>query len=235
MEFTTQHLYRHYKKKLYKFIGLVKHSETLEDLVLYRTLYKNSESDVWVRPKDMFFGKTEVDGIKVPRFEPVLLNYQIYNELDDNLKKNLNSLAKSIFANFNDSSMTSKIDVKSSDEFTDKLKDKNNVLILVASESSPENDAKIIGFKIGYERSNEVFYSWLGAVHPEYRGLGVGYELLRKQHKWCETMGFKFIEAKTTNQWKKMLLLNLKSGFDIFGTEFNSKKELEILLRKKLN
>jgi len=62
-------IYRHYKGKEYKVIGVAKHSETLEDLVVYECLYDNPRSKLWVRPKKMFDEYAEVEGEKVPRFE----------------------------------------------------------------------------------------------------------------------------------------------------------------------
>ncbi len=59
--------YRHYKGKEYEVIGLAKHSETLEDLVVYKALY--GEGQMWVRPVKMFEEKVIVDGVEVPRFE----------------------------------------------------------------------------------------------------------------------------------------------------------------------
>ncbi len=59
--------YRHYKGKEYEVIGIAKHSETLEELVVYRALYGNNE--LWVRPKKMFLEKVLVDGKEVFRFE----------------------------------------------------------------------------------------------------------------------------------------------------------------------
>lgn len=62
-------IYEHSKSgKLYRVIDIVKHSETLEDLVLYESLYKNPKSKYWVRPKKMFLEKVIIDGKKVPRF-----------------------------------------------------------------------------------------------------------------------------------------------------------------------
>jgi hypothetical protein len=52
----------------YKVLGLVKHSETLEDLVLYEALYENPHGKLWVRPKEMFFEEVEREGRKFPRF-----------------------------------------------------------------------------------------------------------------------------------------------------------------------
>ncbi len=62
-------LYKHYKGKHYLVTGVCKHSETLEDLVVYETLYDNELSKLWVRPISMFLETIEVDGKKVPRFE----------------------------------------------------------------------------------------------------------------------------------------------------------------------
>ena len=64
--------YKHYKGKLYEVIGLAKHSETLEEIVIYRALYESEEfgkNVLWVRPKSMFLEFVEIDGNKIPRFE----------------------------------------------------------------------------------------------------------------------------------------------------------------------
>jgi len=59
-------VYWHYKGKKYKVLGVAKHSETLEDLVVYEALYKNDLSKLWVRPLKMFKEKVEVNGKIVP-------------------------------------------------------------------------------------------------------------------------------------------------------------------------
>jgi len=58
--------YRHFKGGLYEVLGLAKHSETLEELVVYRALY--GEGGLWVRPLAMFRGSVTLDGREVPRF-----------------------------------------------------------------------------------------------------------------------------------------------------------------------
>lgn len=58
--------YRHYKGGEYEVLGVARHSETLEPLVLYRPLY--NESGLWVRPHAMFIECVEVDGQSLPRF-----------------------------------------------------------------------------------------------------------------------------------------------------------------------
>ena len=58
--------YRHFKGGLYEVLGLARHSETLEELVVYRALY--GEGGLWVRPLAMFRGSVTLDGREVPRF-----------------------------------------------------------------------------------------------------------------------------------------------------------------------
>lgn len=71
MESIQPGIYRHFKGNLYRVHGLVKHSETLEDLVLYEALYDNPRSQWWVRPAGMFAEEVEVEGKRIPRFELV--------------------------------------------------------------------------------------------------------------------------------------------------------------------
>ena len=59
--------YRHFKGKEYEVIGIAKHSETLDDHVIYRALY--GEYGLWVRPLKMFEEIIEKDGKQIKRFE----------------------------------------------------------------------------------------------------------------------------------------------------------------------
>ncbi len=62
-------IYKHSKKgNLYKVHFVAKHSETLEDLVVYEALYENKNSKYWVRPVAMWEEIVEVNGEKVARF-----------------------------------------------------------------------------------------------------------------------------------------------------------------------
>ena len=61
--------YRHYKGNLYEVIGVARHSETEEQLVVYKPLA--GESGLWVRPLQMFTETVTVNGEDVPRFAPV--------------------------------------------------------------------------------------------------------------------------------------------------------------------
>lgn len=59
--------YRHFKGNEYRVLHVAKHSETLEEMVVYQALY--GERGIWVRPLEMFLGKKEVDGKLVNRFD----------------------------------------------------------------------------------------------------------------------------------------------------------------------
>jgi hypothetical protein len=58
--------YRHYKGRDYQVIDLARHSETEEQMVVYRCLY--GDRSLWVRPLAMFRETVEVAGEQVPRF-----------------------------------------------------------------------------------------------------------------------------------------------------------------------
>ncbi len=61
-------IYTHYKGNKYKVLAIAKHSETLEDMVVYQALY--DECGIWVRPKSMWNEEVLVNGKKVLRFTP---------------------------------------------------------------------------------------------------------------------------------------------------------------------
>ena len=59
--------YRHYKGRAYTVLGVARHSETQEELVVYRQEY--GDHSLWVRPVAMFLETIEIDGQPVPRFQ----------------------------------------------------------------------------------------------------------------------------------------------------------------------
>ncbi len=61
--------YTHYKGNSYLVIGVAKHSETHEDLVVYVSLYPNEMASMWVRPLAMFLEDVTIDGVTMPRFQ----------------------------------------------------------------------------------------------------------------------------------------------------------------------
>ena len=62
-------LYRHFKGNLYKLIGVAKHSETLEPMVVYQAMY--DEGGLWVRPAAMWTELVDREDYHGPRFYPV--------------------------------------------------------------------------------------------------------------------------------------------------------------------
>jgi hypothetical protein len=58
--------YQHFKGSIYEVIGIAKHSETLEELVIYKNI---KTGELWVRPKSMFLEKINFNGKEVPRFK----------------------------------------------------------------------------------------------------------------------------------------------------------------------
>ncbi len=87
--------YRHYKGNEYTVIGTARHSETLEEMVLYRQEY--GDHGLWVRPKPMFSETVKVDGQNLPRFQPLGSSSQkvgdnitnIFDELPQHLPKEI--------------------------------------------------------------------------------------------------------------------------------------------------
>ena len=62
-------IYRHYKNKDHRVIKIVKNHETLEDVVVYKTLYNNPVLKYFVRPLNEFTQEVKIDGIKQPRYK----------------------------------------------------------------------------------------------------------------------------------------------------------------------
>ena len=62
--------YQHYKGHEYEVLGVARHSETEEELVVYRALY--GERGLWIRPMAMFLETVMVEGIPRPRFQRLL-------------------------------------------------------------------------------------------------------------------------------------------------------------------
>lgn len=70
-------VYKHYKGKTYFVLGVAKHSETLEDLVVYVPRYESEMASLWVRPLSMFLEDVTIDGIRQPRFRYIGMTYEV--------------------------------------------------------------------------------------------------------------------------------------------------------------
>lgn len=209
--------YKHYKNKPYKLLGTARHSETLEELALYEARYPNQLGSIWVRPKEMFFDQVEIKGQKQPRFRKVEFDFSETQVVTSELKKSILDLLTLVFETY------------SEEKFDQTLKNGKEFFLIATS-----LDNQLVGFKLGYAKNEERFYSWLGAVHPDYQRYGVGQELMSRQHQWCKKKNFKIIETKTLNKWKAMLILNIKNDFQIVGTDTNQKGETKIIMEKYL-
>lgn len=82
-------------------------------------------------------------------------------------------------------------------------------------------DQAVQGFKLGYRRGDDLFYSWLGGVLPEARRAGVARSLAEAQHEWARSAGYRTIETRTRCQNRPMIILNLRLGFEIIGLDMD--------------
>lgn len=105
-----------------------------------------------------------------------------------------------------------------------------NHLVLVAL-----IDGKMAGYKVGYERNSEVFYSWIGGVVPEWRKSGVGKALLDYQEDWAKGRGYRCLQVKSMNKYPEMLRFLIKNSYRIYGIEAADGHDgPKILFSKKL-
>jgi cyclomaltodextrinase / maltogenic alpha-amylase / neopullulanase len=66
--------YRHFKGKEYEVLGIARHSESLDEYVVYKALYDSEEygkNALWIRPKNLFLGDVVVNGKTQKRFTPL--------------------------------------------------------------------------------------------------------------------------------------------------------------------
>lgn len=90
------------------------------------------------------------------------------------------------------------------------------------------------GFKVGYEREG-YFYSWMGAILPKFRRLGLASRLADQQENWAKEQGYSHVTFKTRNRLKSMLIFALNRGFNIISLEGKDDiNESRIILRKMI-
>ncbi|MGS0681660.1 GNAT family N-acetyltransferase [Shewanella sp. 125m-7] len=76
-------------------------------------------------------------------------------------------------------------------------------------------EGEIAGFKLGYQTDDQVFYSWLGGVTPDFRGLGLAKSLLEYQERWATEQGYQRIDVKTRNCFPSMLNMLISNQYQI--------------------
>ena len=148
-------------------------------------------------------------------------NFEIqqFSELSETLLNHLVALEANIFEN-----------PLTGDVFVAELNGKKNLLVLVAFQ-----DSKPCGYKIGFEYSSNTFFSWSGGVIPDCRKCGLGRTLIERQHQAAKELGYSYVRTHTKNKYREMLILNIKSGFEITGV-YKSLQEAHqgIILEKAL-
>ncbi len=210
-------LYRHYKNKPYKYLGIAKHSETLEEVVLYETLYENELGKLWVRPRKMFEEDIQLNGKAQARFAKIPLEVKTLEKISSEDLFELKPLFESVFNDWDQIRLA--VD----------LKERSSIHLQKAY-----IDDTLVAFQIGYEHSLETFFSWLGAVKPEFRNLGIASDLMHRQQEWCRARGYKKVQMEIPNYRKEMLVLNLKTGFEFTGVKNDIKDGLNLIMEKKL-
>ena len=115
------------------------------------------------------------------------------------------------------------------DELINKMTSKPRLVVVTAMEGN-----QVIGYKMGYELDTYTFYSWLGGVRIKYRKYGIASKLMEIQHQYVREQGYHVVQTKTMNKWRNMLILNIKSGFDVMSTYTDKNGQHKIVLEKKL-
>lgn len=119
-------------------------------------------------------------------------------------------------------------DVPSADALNTKMGDAPR-LVLTAHAGN-----QTVGCKIGYERDGR-FYSWLGAIHPQFRHHHIASVLADYQEQWARNQGYDTIWMKTRNTFPGMIIMAVKRGFRIIGLDLRETvEEHRIILEKKL-
>ncbi|MBX3167078.1 MAG: hypothetical protein KF760_06690 [Candidatus Eremiobacteraeota bacterium] len=91
----------------------------------------------------------------------------------------------------------------------------------------------VAGFKLGFCERPGVFNSWLGAVAAAREGNGIGRRLMELQHEHLAALGYRLVRTGTRNQFRRMLILNLLSGFELVGVR-HKKNGPHLQLEKRL-
>ena len=113
--------------------------------------------------------------------------------------------------------------------FTNRIKQQSDLISVLAY-----NGSHLVGFKIGYRYSQTTFYSWIGGVKHPFRNHGIATTLAIKQEEMAKWKKYAKLRTKSMNQYKAMLLLNIKRGFQITQVYTNQSGQTKIVFEKKL-
>jgi len=79
------------------------------------------------------------------------------------------------------------------------------------------SDDTLIGYKAGHATAYNRYYSWMGAVHPNFRRRGVARNLMTRQHEWLASSRFDLVETQVSKENKLMIQMNLEAGLKTSG------------------
>ena len=92
-----------------------------------------------------------------------------------------------------------------------------------------------IAYKVGYEEDAQTFYSWVGAVQPAYRRLGLAQQLMELQELWVQSRGYTEVRVKSMNKFPGMLILLIKNGYKIIDVDQSQEPDkAKIVFAKKV-
>ncbi|EPT8923727.1 hypothetical protein [Cronobacter malonaticus] len=83
-----------------------------------------------------------------------------------------------------------------------------------------------MGFKLGYESARGAFYSWPGGVVPAYRRDGIAQQRLETQECWARENGYQRLYVKTRNQFRAMLMLLVRNGYQVMGWKRRARRQV---------
>ncbi len=93
----------------------------------------------------------------------------------------------------------------------------------------------LLGFKLGYALNPVTFYSWVGGVIPDFRGMGVALKLLEYQEAWARQQGYKVIQVKSREQFSAMRAMLSKHHYECLSTQTDDETgDMRYLFRKQL-
>ncbi len=110
-----------------------------------------------------------------------------------------------------------------------RLDGKPHLLLIAKQNGMP------VGYKLGYALSDSEFYSWHGAVVPDFRKMGIATQLREYQERWAQQQGYGRITVRSMNKFPGMLQLLISSGYQIAGyIDEGSPSKSKILFAKEL-
>lgn len=179
---------------------------------------------MWVRPREMFFENVTIEGQIKPRFEKINFKFEQIDVNTDEQLSIIENLSRQIFPSFDRVHFESVLRAHTQWHGW-----------IVYDQPRDSTQLVPVGFKLGYARSAELFYSWHGGVLPAFRRLGLASDMMKRQHEWAQSKGYQRIETRCRNYFPEMIYLNLKSGFKIVGCQTDKQSQIKIIMEKNLN